>query len=41
MSRRTNQLRLLSGTSWGWHKVDLRQVYTAMQRNLAEYADPV
>ncbi|XP_077476349.1 uncharacterized protein LOC144089409 [Stigmatopora argus] len=40
MSKRTNLLRKLSGTSWGWQPNDLRTVYIATQRSLAEYAAP-
>ena len=37
MLRRTN-LRVVGGTTWGWQKHDLRTVYIATQRSVAEYA---
>ena len=33
----TNLLRVVGGTTWGWQKQDLRTVYIATQRSLAEY----
>ena len=36
--RRTNLLRFEGGTAWGWQKQNLRTVYTATQRSVAEYA---
>ena len=36
--RRTNLLRVVGGTTWGWQKQDLRTVYIATQRSIAEYA---
>ena len=38
MLRRTNLLRVVGGTTWGWQKQDLRTVYIATQRSVAEYA---
>ena len=38
MLRRTNLLRVVGGTTWGWQKQDLRTVYIATQRGVAEYA---
>ena len=38
MLRRTNLLRVVDGTTWGWQKQDLRTVYIATQRSVAEYA---
>ena len=40
MLARTNILRRVSGTSWGWHRSTLRSVYIATQRCVAEYAAP-
>ena len=37
MTKRTNILRALGGTTWGWQPVDLRTIYIATQRPLAEY----
>ena len=37
MTKRTNILRALGGTTWGWRPVDLRKIYIATQRSLAEY----
>ena len=38
MLRRTNLLHVVGGTTWGWQKHDLRTVYIATQRSVAEYA---
>ena len=38
MLRRTNILRVVGGTTWGWQKQDLITVYIATQRSVAEYA---
>ena len=38
MLRRTNLLRVVGGTTWGWQKHDLRTVYISTQRSVAEYA---
>ena len=38
MLRRTNLLRVVGGMTWGWQKQDLRTVYIATQRSVAEYA---
>ena len=38
MLRRTNLLRILGGTTWGWQKQDLRTVNITTQRSVAEYA---
>ena len=38
MLRRTNLLHVVGGTTWGWQKQDLRTVYIATQRSVAEYA---
>ena len=38
MLRRTNLLRVVCGTTWGWQKQDLRTVYIATQRSVAENA---
>ena len=38
MLRRTNLLRVVGGTTWIWQKQDLRTVYIAAQRSVAEYA---
>ena len=38
MLRRTNLLRVVGGSTWGWQKQDLRTVYIATQRSVAEYA---
>ena len=38
MLRRTNLLRVVGGKTWGWQKQDLRTVYIATQRSVAEYA---
>ena len=38
MLRRTNLLRVVGGTTWGWQKQDLRTVYIATQRSVAEYS---
>ena len=37
MLRRTNHLRVVGGTTWGWQKQDLRTVYIATQHSVAEY----
>ena len=34
---RINLLRVMNGTTWGWHKQDLRTVYIATQRSVADY----
>ena len=36
MLRRTNLLRVVGGTTWGWQKQDLKSVYIAIQRRAAE-----
>ena len=38
MLRRTNLLRVVGGTTWGWQRQDLRTVYIAIQRSVAEHA---
>ena len=38
MLRRTNLLRVVGGSTWGWQKQDLRTVNIATQRSVAEYA---
>ena len=38
MLRRTNLLRVVGGTTWGWQKQDLRTVYIATQRSVTVYA---
>ena len=38
MLRRTNLLRVVGGTTWARQKQDLRTVYIATQRSVAEYA---
>ena len=38
MLRRTNLLRVLGGTTWGWQKLDLITVYIAAQRSVDVYA---
>ena len=38
MLRRTNLLRVVGGTTWGWQEKDFRTVYIATQRSVAEYA---
>ena len=38
MLRRTNLLRVVGGTTWGWQKQDFRTVMIAKQRCVAEYA---
>ena len=38
MLRRTNLHCVVGGTTWGWQKQDLRTVYIATQRSVAEYA---
>ena len=35
---RTNLLRVVGDTTWGWQKQDLRTFYIATQRSVAEYA---
>ena len=37
MTKRANILRGLVGTTWRWRPVDLRTIYIATQRSLAEY----
>ena len=37
MNKRTNILHALGGTTWGWRPADLRTIYIATQRFLAEY----
>ena len=41
MLRRTNLLRVVGGTTWGWQKKDLRTVYIATQRSVAVHAAAV
>ena len=41
MLRRTNLLRVVGSTTWGWQKQDLITVYIATQRSVAEYAAAV
>ena len=36
MLRRTNLLRVVGGTTWGWQEQDLRTVYIDTQRSVAE-----
>ena len=38
MLRRTNLLRVVGGTTWGWQKQDFRTIYIATQCSVAEYA---
>ena len=38
MRRRTNLLRVVGDTNWGWQKQYLRTDYVATQRSVAEYA---
>ena len=38
MHRLTNLLCVVGGMTWGWQKQDLRTVYIATQRSVAEYA---
>ena len=38
MLRRTNLLSVVGGKTWGWQEQDLRTVYIATQRSIAEYA---
>ena len=38
MLRRTNLLRFVGDTTWGWQKQDLKTVYIATQRSVAEYS---
>ena len=38
MLRRTNLLRIVGGTTWGWQELHLRTVYIATQLSVAEYA---
>ena len=38
MLRQINLLRVVGGTIWGWQKQDLRTIYIATQRSVAEYA---
>ena len=38
MLRQTNLLCVVGGTTWGWQKQDLRTVYIATQRSVADYA---
>ena len=40
MKQRANLLRQLTGTSWGWRPIDMRTIYIATVRSLAEYAAP-
>ena len=37
MTKKTNILRALGGTTWGWRPADLRTIYIATQRFLAKY----
>ena len=37
MTKRTNILCALGGTTWRWPPVDLKTIYIATQRSLAEY----
>ena len=37
MTKRTNILRALGGTTWGWRPAELRTIYITIQRSLAEY----
>ena len=37
MTKRTNILRALGGTTWGWRPAELRTIYIATQKFLAEY----
>ncbi len=38
--RRLNLIRRLGGTKWGWRRTQLRPVYLALIRSVAEYAAP-
>ena len=38
MLRRTNLLRVVGGTTWGWQKQDLRTVCIVTQHSVAEYS---
>ena len=40
MHSRMNLLNATGGADWGWSRGSLRQVYTATQRSIAEYASP-
>ncbi len=40
MFLRLNLIRRLGGTQWGWRKPQLRMVYLALIRSVAEYAAP-
>ena len=35
--QRTNILRALGGTTWGWRPAESRTIYIAIQRSLAKY----
>ena len=37
MTKRTNILHALGGTTWGWRPAELRTIYIAIQRSLAKY----
>ena len=37
MTKKTNILRALGGTTWGWRPAEVRTIYIAIQRSLAEY----
>jgi ribonuclease HI len=40
MVERSRLLYAVGGASWGWARRDMRQIYTATQRSIAEYASP-
>ncbi len=40
MLRRLNLIRRVGGTHWGWRKSQLRMVYLALIRSVAEYTAP-
>ena len=37
VTKKTNILRALAGTTWGWRPVDFKTVYIAIQSSLAKY----
>ena len=41
MTKRTNIRHALGGTTWRWRPADLRTIYIATQRSLAEYGSQV
>ena len=40
MKQRSNLMRQLSDTSWGWRPFEVRTIYIAILRSLSEYAAP-